>query len=314
MNPREPLLANTAADVFLPLWQGSQAIDGLWFPQDWLNADTTKRRILTNWRPGSQLNVFPSGYLLRFAAPHEIDCDQATGWPLRRLGNTLSSAPLTETERARLTAADVWIVAGGRVIALQLGGSTVVDPSDWLGSDAYVLHDSYDCRVALQPAFSVLIDDTRDVRSILGDIPPPSASQLAFLQELARSTPSAKARAPSMPSAGRKGQEGAWPSGRNLLLLVCIPLAVYIGWSLFHTDTGSDDQGISYGSIVRIVMFAIIGIKLLYSAIQGQSATKPAQGRHTAPGKPQAGNTIPQRRAQNMLPQRWRDWVARAAC
>ena len=198
-------LERAPAEVRQPVLQGHLLLDGLWFPADWFDEAQAAPRILAAWQPGSLVFRFESGWLLQFPAALEIACEEAAGWPLRRQGHALSSAPLSAAERLALPAADLCIVAGGRVAALQLGQATPVDPSLWLDVDSYALHDSYDCRVAVAAAFAMTVEAPRDLRAVLGDaVPAPSPAQLEFLRALAL----------AQDRMGRSGAAGAAKPGQ----------------------------------------------------------------------------------------------------
>src|SRR5690349_24872245 len=111
-------MAELAPSVRRPLWQGHQAVHGLWFSAQWLDTPARVARLLRAWRPGSRALRYEDGDLLLFGDVVQLDCTRCEGQPLCRLQSTLSSAPLEPDERRRLPTADVWLVCGAVVRAL----------------------------------------------------------------------------------------------------------------------------------------------------------------------------------------------------
>ena len=166
--------------------RGRQWVAALWLPADWFDARTRAARMLVCWRPGASALRFLQGDLLCYATPLELDCAELPGWPLRLEGRTLCSAPLTAGELAALSPADVWIVQGGDMLALERRAGAVLDPADWLQVRQCSLHDTFDCRIALPPA--VMLDPAaREVRAVLDDaVGAASAESEQFLKSLER--------------------------------------------------------------------------------------------------------------------------------
>ena len=313
-----------AAEVRQPVLQGHQLLDGLWFPADWFDEPQVAPRILAAWQPGSLAFRFESGWLLQFPAALDLACDQVAGWPLRREGHALSSAPLTAAERQALPAADLWIVAGGRVAALRLGQARPVDPSVWLDVDSYALHDSYDCRAAVAAAFALTVAEPRDLRAVLGDaVPPASAAQLDFLRELAL----------AQDRLGRSGAVGtarpARPSQQEPAILprlrriarwaAFIVLAAALGLVLLQQSLSQVAEALLRLLAAAAALFVILSGTSLrrqatWWAVPWGAPQQPAVG-----GKGQAvaakpGRTLqPRGLAGRIGPQRWREWLARLA-
>jgi hypothetical protein len=174
---------SVAAEIGRPVLQGWQALAGLWFPSDWFSAMERRRRILANWREGTSVFSFPLGDLLRYPVAEKQDCAALSGWPLRFEGRTLCSADLEASEVSDLTMADVWIIIGGRVVAMNYEDATQLDPSTWLCIEGYSLLETYDCRAALPEQTLEIPEKVRDLREVLGKtIPPASADRDAFLR------------------------------------------------------------------------------------------------------------------------------------
>ncbi|WKB53372.1 bpX6 domain-containing protein [Eleftheria terrae] len=312
----------TAARVRRPLLQGRQPVAGLWFPADWFDEAARAARLLAAWQAGASAWRFAEGDLLRYAEPREQVCEGLPGWALRREGATLCSAALQEGEAAGLAPADVWIVLGGEVLALQLAQATPLDPARWITVQELALLETFDLREALGPPV-LLAPGPRPVRDILGaGVPPASAEQQAFLRALARSRgdrpqagraaparPAAVDDRPARPSAG--GRPRWWP-------LVAAGLG---GVLLARCTDGGGDAPVEM-AVMAFLLAVLVGGLLALRAVRrappqwvaaGQSA--PARQGTATPARSgrTPGDTLPRRRLAQAMPQRWREWLARLA-
>ena len=280
-----------AASVGRPLLQGRQPVAGLWFPAEGHGEAARARRLLAAWRPGSSAWRFAEGDLLRYPAAVWQACETLAGWPLCREGEGLCSAFLTDAERRLLPAADLWLVRGGGLLALHLAQAELLDPAEWLDLRGLALHDTYDCREALPPP-AVPAPAARTVREVLGDaVPPASPEQVAFLQALAE-----RQRAGATGGLAGLAARARRPGALALVVLVlglAFGLAVD-GW-----------QGL-------MQLLACVAVGLLLRA-GWRLWRKPLADAVSAEAVARAARTLPQRRAGTVLPQRWRQWLARLA-
>lgn len=174
-----------AAVIRRPVLTGHQHIEGLWFPDERFSDEQCARLILEHWQAGASAWRFADGHLVQFRQPQSVYCETQLGWPLIRQGRALCSARLTAQERHSLPPADVWLVRGSQISALQRRDATPIAPGDWLDVTAYTLLDTYDCRSILPEPELEPLAVTRDVREILGDaLPPVSPEQAEVLQAL----------------------------------------------------------------------------------------------------------------------------------
>lgn len=279
------------AQVGRPVLTGWQPVAALWFPAGGCDPAVQARRLVAAWRPGSSAWRFAQGDLLRYPAAVMASCDALSGWPLRRDGEALCSAFLTAAERARLPAAELWLVLGGEVLALHLADAAPLDPAEWLDLRGPALHDTYDCRVALPPAVALALP-VRSVREVLGDaVPPASAEQAAFLRRLARQQGGHGPARGLADLASRARRPGALA-----LLVLMLGLAFGLavdGW-----------QGL-------MQLLACVGAGLLVHAAWRLLRKPPlgAAGAQAVPARP----ALPARRAGTVRPQRWRQWLVRLA-
>lgn len=193
----------TQANVRVPLWRGVQPVVALWFradaaTDDSSQADARAARMLAHWRTGAKALRFAEGDLLRYPAPHWLDCDTQPALALcLDARGALTSAPLRPDERRAhdgnsshemhalaASDADLLIVGGARVLALRQADGAPLDLSRWIDIDDYALREPFDCSAAVpMPDASRLVG--RQVRELLGDkIPPPSTERDAFLERL----------------------------------------------------------------------------------------------------------------------------------
>ena len=166
-----------------PVWRGWQPVAGLWFGADWLAPEQRAERILQAWTIGCRAWRFDDGDVLCFDQARPMQCSQAAGVPLCRIGaHGLYAGPLTADELSALAPADVQLVVGGRLQPLHFAQAQALDPSLVIDIDDYALHDTYDGRLSLRPARHDRLAGKR-VREVLGErIPPPSKEQGEFLR------------------------------------------------------------------------------------------------------------------------------------
>lgn len=280
------------AQVRYPVWRGLQAVAGLWLPADLLSAQQRNERLLRWWAPGCRAWRFDHGPargdLLRFEAERMLQCELAGGTPLCRIGaHGLYAGPLSANEREGLAPADLRLVLGGRLLALEIADGEALDPSLAIDLDDYALHDTFVCDRALPK----LAPDTlrgKSVRAVFGDeVAPPSPERERFLRALLGR------------ADGRAGGADAHSAGA-------------------HSTEAGAEAGASAGE-------RLIGARdsvaawllrrfpaLLGTGTQGSGDPGPGHaGTGTRPlAQPGAGVRA---RAQPTQPQRWRDALARMA-
>jgi len=319
------------AQVRHPLLKGRQQVAALWFPSAWFGEAARVRRIVEAWRAGAQAFRFAEGDLLRFAQPLSLDCDHATGWPLRREGSdgsggqALCSAELTPGERAALPPADIWLVDGGEVLALRLAQAAPIDPSHWLAAGP-PLFDTFDCREAL-PEPEVLDTEGRTLREVLGDaVPPASPAQAEFLEKLReranRQGASKQQARPGTPSgASRPGGHCGRGGAPVMRWVVGVAVFLWAARALFHQlgapQGASTASQVDAGSLLlSLIVFAIAVLVFWWLRRFRAPAASRRAGRGEAvpaPARPAASPSLKQRATARPARARWRDWVARLA-
>ena len=171
------------SEVRHPVWRGWQNIAGLWLAADLLSPQRRQERVLRLWTLGCRAWRFEEGDVLCFEAPRPMFCESAGGAALCKIGaHGLYGGPLTAQERAALADADVQLVIGGQLRALNFAQAQALDPSWILDIDDYALHDTYDCsRILRVPRQDRLA--SKALREVLGGrIPPPSEERESFLR------------------------------------------------------------------------------------------------------------------------------------
>ncbi|SDY32013.1 hypothetical protein SAMN04487939_101808 [Lysobacter sp. yr284] len=202
------------AQVRYPVWRGQQAVAGLWLPADLLGAQQRGERLLRWWAPGCRAWRFDRGPargdLLRFEAERSLHCDAAGGTPLCRIGaHGLYAGPLTAREREGLAPADVRLVLGGHLLALDLADGEALDPSLAIELDDYALHDTFACDRAL-PKLQPDKIAGKAVRELLGErIAPPSEERQRFLRALGRNRDDAGDGTPGLMERATGVRDGA---------------------------------------------------------------------------------------------------------
>ncbi|MEY4561165.1 MAG: hypothetical protein RLZZ618_442 [Pseudomonadota bacterium] len=296
-----------------PLLKGRQKVAALWFPNDWFDEAECARRVLAHWRTGGTVLRFAQGVLLRYVAPEDQLCEALGGWPLACVGHALCTAPLSGAEAAAMPAADVWLVLGAQVTALNFADATSLDPSAWLAVDGLVLHDTFDCRLTLAPATELAPMVSRDLREVLeGRVPAASKEQQEFVRELKNRRESSEPR-PSVAGVARRGSTHSaipWLKG----------LAVFAAIAALMAMASQADA-----SLGTLWMLGLIAACLLLLKMWGGSwATSAVAAKPVAPSPPplpssappapaRPGPALPERRQAKAKPQAWRRWLARLA-
>lgn len=301
-----------------PSLKGRRPVAGLWLPADWLAVEVRAALLLRHWRAGSAAWRFPEGDLLRFNATVVQDCDALEGWPLLALETGgLCSAELTQEEQATLPAADLWLVQGGRVAALDLHQAERLALEDCLDLDGHPWQDTHDCRDALPPLVIEELPPAKDIHTILqGKVKPPSPQREAFLQSLAKQPPARASgkRAPAQATSG-----GA---GKGLLIWIVLfavvilgnhlPDAVHLAQNAVSPSAStaplaqdSDDPS-GPGALLFVAALLIVITLLLIGALRRFFSGTPQHWTAT-PTPVASARALPPRRSQApATPSRWR--------
>lgn len=204
-----------SAQVRYPVWRGRQAVAGLWLPADLLDARQRSERLLRWWAPGCRAWRFDRaaarGDLLRFEAERALECERAGGTPLCRIGaHGLYAGPLRASEREGLAPADVRLVLGGQLVALDIAEGEVLDPSLAIELDDYALHDTFVCDRAV-PKLAPDRLGGKSVRALLGDrVAPPSRERERFLSALSGEAADASGASLRERLTGARDNAAAW--------------------------------------------------------------------------------------------------------
>lgn len=299
----------SVAQVQRPVLQGHQPVAALWFPADWFDEDERMRRIVRGWRAGSSVVRFAQGDLLRYPNAVAQCCELLPGWPLRREGAVLSTAPLSEAERLRLPHADVWLVLDASVLALSWTDGMPLDMSRFIALGPALL-ETYDCRATLAPP-SLVAPEARPLREVLGDaVPLPSEQREAFLEAMKRrqSLPGPAESSLSMNSASMWAFSRYWRTG-----LSAIAIVLFLVWLLAPPSGGKDGNGWQFVAFVLLgLALGCIFARAVMRAPTQWTIAPGAQGPDRAPATQSAGTGIsPRRPLGRLVPQRWREWLTR---
>lgn len=309
-----------AAVIRRPMLTGHQQIEGLWLPIERFGDDECARLILEQWQTGASVWRFADGHLLQFRQPQSVYCEVQRGWPLIRQGRALCSARLTAQELQSLPVADVWLVRGSQVSALQLRDATPVAPGDWLDVTAYTLLDTYDCRSILPEPELEPLAVTRDVREILGDsLPPASPEQAEVLQALldrkrkGTGTASGQASTPSANDPWQKPDNQPTPAWLKVAVgLGALMLVAGLAGQASHRGASVESSAVLI--IVTAVLFALLllGIrKLLRRPASVRQVPVPASTKTAAPAPAPAPALAPRATRAWHKPATWRRWLTR---
>lgn len=296
-----------------PLLTGHQSLDGLWFSVERFAPPERVRLLLAHWRTGAAAYRFVDGDLLQFSAPVTLDCQALAGWPLVRQGRGLCSARLDATELRALPAADLWLVRGSQVHALQLHDAEVLEPGLWLEISAYTLLDTFDCHAPVVQALPEPV--STDVREILGGLAPVSPEREGVMQALLARQHQAPKPSPNHPRPGttqtpwHTGEPAHYPA---LKLGVTLALVAGLIWMASQgqskplapvpATTTEDISGLILGMLLGAAVFTVL-LMGLNKLLRRGTAVTPVTSQ--APGIP--------RRAEDARhkPAAWRRWLTR---
>lgn len=342
---------STAWVIRRPLLQGRQPVAALWFAHERFSEAQRQRMILEQWQPGASARRFADGDLLSFAQPQWRVCEQLEGWPLIRLGPVLCSAALDPQERQALPQADLWLVRGGQVQALQLASSRLLAPGSWLELGDYLLFDTFDCQMSLPSQLPEPEPLQSDIRQILGHcVAAPDPEREVVMRALAerqsRQSTTGKARKFSM---GQAVQAMPAPGKQRWLLhgglaLLGLMLFFNLGHNLLKprqidAQAGPEDlllwiASILLSAVLFTLFLAWLGRQLrVQPGVSGKgsqhSATKRAaqglvQDQGGTPGNSAEGGAWaaesawqqapaikPRAQARRFKPSVWRKWLQR---
>jgi hypothetical protein len=316
------MLEHDAALIRRPVLTGHQQIEGLWFSCERFDEHERARLILGQWQTGASAYRFADGDLLRFRQPVSVQCEALVGWPLIRLGTALSSARLTPQEICNLPAADVWLVRGSHVSALQLRDAEPLAPGQWIDIKGYTLLDSYDCRSTLpEPVLEPLAVAT-DVREILGGalrpVSPEREGVMQALLERQRNAPKNIPRQASTPgNSGWNNTEG--PSMPWLKIGVSVVLLAAVAWmgshdkkQGVHTLPSSPEAAVSF-DVSTVLLGTLVGAVLLTMLLMGVRSLLPGatSGQRAAPRSPAQPPLAQRAKPVKHKPAAWRRWLTR---
>ena len=299
-----------------PLLTGHQHIDGLWFSSDRLDLHERAGLILEYWQPGARAYRFADGDVLQFARPESVLCETLVGWPLVRQGRGLSSALLDPQELRALPAADLWLVRGSQVQALQLRDAQLLAPGQWLDISACTLLDTFDCHApVLEPVPPLRVTDVREILGgALGPVSPEREGVMQALIERQRhapKSPPAKATAPGNSEWGSR-EPAAFPAlklGATLALVTAVLWMANQGQHapLTPMPTLSSDQ------VFAVVGVTLVGGLFLTGFLWGlnralRRGRTPVAGTPTAPVAPGIAARSEPRQHK---PAAWRRWLTR---
>lgn len=311
-----------------PVLTGQQLIEGMWFSSERFSEDERSRLILRQWQTGARAYRFADGDLLRFRQPLSVRCEALAGWPLIRQGRALCSARLTPEEMSSLPAADVWLVRGSQVGALQFRDAESLAPGRWLDISGYTLLDTYDCRSVLpEPALEPVAALT-DVREILGGplgpVSPEREGIMQALHELQRNAPktdvSGPGKAPTGKAKAGKGKTAERSSSFWLNFGLSLPLFAALFWAMSPDEktrhsglptpasaaaASSDGSGFVLAAMAGalVIVLLLIGLFTLFRPRAPARAVTPVAASRSALA-PRATPVQPK-------PSAWRRWLTR---
>lgn len=227
------------ARIKQPILKGHRLIDGVWFPRNPNVEPELREQILKSWQSRAELYRFVDGYLLKFAKPMMLNCEETPGWALQRFGKTLLSAEFDVKDLGSGLHADLILVISGELCTLNIADATECDASNWISTNDYTFVDTYSFETSAIPP---LVEEKAvpTVRDVFGDkIAAPSAERDKFLSRLAKTNEITADGGDSQSSIKTTGGMGT--ALQLILMPVLLPL-----WFVFGTST---QQGKSSNSV-----------------------------------------------------------------
>ncbi|MFS2069674.1 bpX6 domain-containing protein [Pseudomonas sp. CT11-2] len=316
------MLEHAAALIRRPVLTGHQQIEGLWFTCERYNEGERARLILNQWQTGASVYRFADGDLLRFRQPVSVQCEALLGWPLIRQGRALCSALLAPQEMRSLPAADVWLVRGSHVSALQLRDATPLSPGQWIDVSGYTLLDTYDCHSTLPEPVLEPLAVSSDVREILGGklrpVSPEREGVMQALLERQRNAPKTIPRQTSTPKdSGWKNTEDSSMPWFKLGVSVVLLAAVFWMGSHdrkqgVHTQPPSPETAVSF-DVNTVLLGTLISAVLITMLLMGVRNVLPGatSGQRAAPRTPAQPPLAPRATPVKHKPAAWRRWLTR---
>ena len=211
-----------------PVLTGHQQIDGLWFAAERFDESERRRLILKYWQVDARAYRFADGDLLQFHTPCPVHCESLHGWPLIRQGLGLSSAALHPEELRGLPVADLWLVRGSQIHALQLRDAHVLTPGLWLDISTYTLLDTFDCHTPLPATLPEAV--VTDLREILGGpLEPVSPEREAIMQALLERPRHTSSKGPGASAASAQNNANSAREVSSPVLKIVIGLVLLGG-------------------------------------------------------------------------------------
>lgn len=300
-----------------PLLAGRRPVSALWWPAGWLSPLAERRDVLRHWTPGATAHRFSDGLLLRLPAPVTMDCAGLTAWPLQRLSGVLCSADVSSERLATLPLADAWLVVAGQAHALNLSAAQVEDVSRWLAADLPRI-EPLDLRQP-EPERILVMDEARPLAKVLGpsvpqSMAPETRALLETLQQAAqRRQGKVGARTPATAIGDRH---------RRLLSGTAAAAAVTAGGLVVAALIAGAASAAAPLSLSAAAVGGLLGLLGGFGGIARRGAQSRSSGSAGQSAAPSGTGSTGQRPGDGLrerlkrapiLPQQWRNWMARAA-
>ena len=161
-----------------------------------------RRRVLELWSPGVQVHRVGGGYCVRLYTPRRVECENAPGAPLVRVGQSFTATPLAPDELSALDArpGSVIYAKGGAALVETPAAAELEAPEEWLDLSDFAPAEVESLGLKYATPRVVAEPEPFDARAKLDGVPAPAPELIETLAEL---------------KAGGSTKGGAKPSARG---------------------------------------------------------------------------------------------------
>ncbi|HZB45999.1 MAG TPA: bpX6 domain-containing protein [Pyrinomonadaceae bacterium] len=145
-----------------------------------------RRRVLELWSPGVQVHRVEGGYCVRLYTPRRVECENAPGAPLVKVGQSFTATPLAPDELSALDPrpGSVIYAKGGAALVETPAAAELEAPEEWLDLSAFAPAEVESLGLKYATPRVVAEPEPFDARAKLDGVPAPAPELIETLAEL----------------------------------------------------------------------------------------------------------------------------------